>query len=85
MEIKTKYSIGDTVYFLSGMKIYKATIDTIEISVNKPFGKLNNNIKYYITAHTNTYVNFIPKESPIEESLLFNSETELINNIEIIK
>lgn len=85
MEIKAKYNIGDEVYFLQDMKIFRATIDKINVTLYKSFGKITTVITYCLTAHSSGGCNFIPSCSPATEDILFKNEVELIQNIKIIK
>ena len=79
MEIKTKYNIGDKVYLLDKLNIYQATIEEIDIRVNR----VDNLCVFYKVIACNGYINFYPSSSSYQENELFETPEEIINNIEI--
>lgn len=73
MEIKTKYSIGDKIYFLSENKIQSADIEKIKINAGqiRTTGELYQDV-YYIVSPAILF------ELEIHESKAFTSREQLI-------
>lgn len=83
MEIKTKYSIDDKVYFLYQNNINNSTVEAIDIRMvrkerdNKPIS-----IKYVIKASVPTcQMSQNEAENGIDESKLFSSKEDLLKSL----
>lgn len=68
MEIKTKYNIGDTVYYLSDNTVKCSTIEFITIYINN----YKNSVTITYTVRDYNSYNYITKEElfPTKEELL---------------
>ena len=69
MEIKTKYNVGDKVYFLSNNAVVCLPIDTIRIEIDK-----NNNIIKYRISNNGTC-------EWRQEDKLFTTKEELLKSL----
>lgn len=72
MVIKTRYSIGDIVWFLRSNKVLSAPIGRIEYSTDGKFYSLSYQLKGYMeTLHPDSF----------QEHQLFQTKEELINSL----
>ena len=75
MNIKTKFSIGEEVFFMAGNKVKKKYINKIKIDLWSPLGYDDKGVKILYgvqIADEITYLN---------ESLIFKTKEDLIKNL----
>ena len=75
MNIKTKFSIGEEVFFMSGNKVKQKYINKIRIDLWSPLGYDDKGIKILYGVQISdetTYLN---------ESLIFKTKEDLIKNL----
>ena len=75
MELKTKFGLRDTVYFMSENKVHKG--DVMEISLNlktTPEGNMEN-ISYHVYDYS------VSAFIKLNESVLYSSKEELLKSL----
>jgi hypothetical protein len=74
MEIKTKYGIGDTVFFMFENMIEKGKIEKVKANVNGCFDEPKTTIKYTIALQSI----YEPKRHKYDEDDVFSTVDEVI-------
>ena len=79
MEVKTKYSIGDTVWYMKDNRIHKGKISKINNTITST---VTSNLGWYqkTTYHLFNYFSFKPKQE-YQEHELYPTKEELIKSL----
>jgi hypothetical protein len=79
-EVKTKFNVGQTVYFMVGSSVKKTTIETIDIKVFQDTTGTERIVEF-----TNCFVQYNLKGSilSLTEDKLFKTKSDAINSLEV--
>lgn len=74
MELKTKFNVGDTVYFLNNNELYKGVVNDITINVNSRI------LEIYEVSFRSKY-DYEALKKDIGADYLFESAKDVVDNL----
>lgn len=80
MEIKTKYNVGEELYFIYSNKVTKASVISVTININEAEVITKYKIRFK-TSSKNSFSSSIDKN--VLELELFKTQEELLENIKL--